>query len=742
MRCAIPAAVLLLLTAIVACGGGALPARISQISGPQSVCASTTVEYKVSAGDDLGAIYLWTVAPVSAGKIADPHLGTVIFTAIETPSDLNAVIRATVQPSIGLSEVRELQITINAAGVNRPPYASAFADPEKILPGAKARFYNDSTDPDCWEDIAEWEWDLSYDPREGFVPTDEIWEPALEFPLTGTYMVQLRVTDSTGKSDMLDEPLVVEVAAGQALPVAVAVAQGFEQTVGDAMLFDGRNSYDPDGGAIVKYEWDWENDGIFDDEGETFEHAWVNPGIYTVHFRVTDDEGDTDTLPRPLRIAVRETGWAHVRSDIEDAEGQAVDVCESGDLAYAGHFSYDMTWFVLVGTLDPTGEEVWEQTWWDTETGHPAFSTDLAIDNEERVFCAGYFAFGEQRQAFVIEYDASGELLRTPTWESGMCEGIEICSEGGSYFVGTFSGTMDFDLGEGTDERIALGGTDAFLAKLDPEGGLVWARTWGGESWDDCTDLAVGPSGDIFVTGSFVGLADLNPGEGVDPHFSSGESDVYLSRFDPWGNLVWARTWGGDATDKSSSIAIDQNGDAYVTGYFQGAVDFDPGAGVRLKESVGWRDAYVTKIDSSGEFEWARTWGTSGEDQWNQGCGVAAGPDGKVYVTGEFYKTVDFDPGPGGCERTSNGQGDAFLSAFDSSGDFIWVTTWGGLYWDTAEDVAVDEEGYCFVTGGFSHLVDFDLGTGINEHWSAGLRDIYVLKIAGAECVSHFGNRR
>jgi len=733
MRFATSAAVLLLMTAMAACGGGALPARVSQISGPRSVWASTTVEYGVSAGDDLGATILWAVAPASAGKIADPRLGTIIFTATETASDLNAVIRATVQPSTGPSEVRELQITINAAGLNRPPYASAFADPEKILPGAVARFYNDSTDPDGWGDITEWDWDLSYDPKEGFVPTDEVWEPALEFPLTGTYMVQLRVTDSTGKSDMLDEPLVVEVAAGRALPVAVAVAQGFEQTVGDAMLFDGRNSYDPDGGAIVKYEWDWGNDGAFDDEGETFEHAWDNPGIYLVQLRVTDDEGETDTLARPLKVAVREDGWAFLWALENDDFGKAVAFDGSGNVFSAGDSgALGQAWAVLT-KLDPSGESLWSAMWrseWlyllmDT------YVSDFAIDAEGNAYCVGH-CLSDGNKAFLVSFNPDGVQTGTLVWDAQSADGIGLDSEGNALVVGTFSGTVDFDPGEGVDERTAFGGTDAFLMEFDQNEGFAWVTTWGGESWDDCADLAVGPSGDIFVTGSFVGTADLDPGEGIDQHVSNGESDVYLSRFDPWGNLVRARSWGGEATDKSSSLAIDQNGDAYVTGYFQGEVDFDPGDGVRTKESVGWRDAYLTKIDSSGEFEWAGTWGTSGEDQWNQGCGVATGPDGKVYVAGDFYKTVDFDPGPGGCERTSNGQGDAFLSAFDSSGNFLWVTTWGGLYWDTAEDVAVDEQGYCFVTGGFSHLVDFDLGTGINEHWSAGLRDIYVLKIGAA----------
>ncbi|MCK4719058.1 hypothetical protein KAU08_00290, partial [bacterium] len=122
-------------------------------------------------------------------------------------------------------------------------------------------------------------------------------------------------------------------------------------------------------------------------------------------------------------------------------------------------------------------------------------------------------------------------------------------------------------------------------------------------------------------------------------------------------------TWGGSGYDRGRGVAADGSGYVYITGYFRSTVDFDPGGG-DPHTSNGGADVFLSKFDSSGNFEWALTWGGSGYDR---GYGVAVDGSGKVYVTGVFEFKVDFAPTDPPCseapdEHTSNGWFDIFLT--------------------------------------------------------------------------------
>jgi hypothetical protein len=228
------------------------------------------------------------------------------------------------------------------------------------------------------------------------------------------------------------------------------------------------------------------------------------------------------------------------------------------------------------------------------------------------------------------------------------------------------------------------------------------------------------------VTGAFEATADFDPGPGIDEHVPNGYEDIFLSKFDSFGEFQWARTWGGINYDRGCGVAVDGSGKVYVTGSFLGTVDFDPGAGIDEHTSTdGGSNIFVSGFDSSGEFQWARTWGEPGA---GEGWGVAVDGSGNVCVTGLFIATVDFDPGSGTDYHSAIGVSfpDVFLSKFDSFGSFQWARTWGGTEDDMGWGVAVDGTGNVCVTGWFTDIVDFDPGTGIDEHASNGLLDVFL----------------
>jgi hypothetical protein len=172
-------------------------------------------------------------------------------------------------------------------------------------------------------------------------------------------------------------------------------------------------------------------------------------------------------------------------------------------------------------------------------------------------------------------------------------------------------------------------------------------------------------------------------------------------------------------------VAADDSGNVYVAGQFVSTVDFDPSGGTDEHTANGSFDIFLSKFDSSGVFQWARTWGGV---KWDFGYAVATDGSGNVYMTGDFQGTdVNFNPG-GSAPYSSNGIWDAFLSKFDSSGDFQWARTWGGVDSDDGYGVATDGSGNIYVTGGFKGTVDLDPGDGTDEHISYGNYDIFLSK--------------
>jgi len=267
--------------------------------------------------------------------------------------------------------------------------------------------------------------------------------------------------------------------------------------------------------------------------------------------------------------------------------------------------------------------------------------------------------------------------------------------------------------------------SDAKLCEVE------WGLTWGGTGMETSYCTATGPDGSIYATGSFMESVDFDPGGGVDVHHSAGHEDVSLVKFSQDGIFQWARTWGGPGTDGGSQMAVDGDGNVYVTGWCMEECDFDPGEGVDKYQWEGANDIFLCKYDSEGNYQWARMWGGPG---WDSSHGIAISPTGDIYLGTEFWFTVDLDPSPEAEKIVeSKGGPDACLSRFTPEGELVWVKTWGGAGGDGTDGLVFDTEGNLYMTGDFSCTVDFDTEPGVDEHTSNGERDCFLIKYDNAD---------
>ncbi len=306
-------------------------------------------------------------------------------------------------------------------------------------------------------------------------------------------------------------------------------------------------------------------------------------------------------------------------------------------------------------------------------------------------------------------------------------EGKSVIADGHGYVyaTGLFTGTIDFDPGKGA--YISGGGNNAtFISKMSTTGNHIWTKAISGSANVHGMGIAVDPWGNIYVAGVLWGATVFNLASGTISLNTNGGGDFFVCKLDSAGNFLWAKSIGGSGTENVYGIATDNLGNVYTTGSFQDTVDFNPGTGSFKIGSNGSFDLYISKLDSSGNFVWAKGFGGKKSEA---GSGITVDRlSGNVYATGSFQDIVDFNPGSSTARFTSLGNDDIFLLKLNASGNFLWARQIGGTGYDRGQSVAIDSMGNVYSAGRFQDIVDFDPGTNTENLTSKGGDEIYISK--------------
>lgn len=301
--------------------------------------------------------------------------------------------------------------------------------------------------------------------------------------------------------------------------------------------------------------------------------------------------------------------------------------------------------------------------------------------------------------------------------------GKKIASDanGNVYVIGDFTDTHDFDPGAGVANLTSAGNTDIFIAKYDANGNYLWAQGFGAGLGDSGENIYVDASGNVYVTGSFQGTIDFDPGGGVTNLTSAGSGDTFFAKYDTNGNYIWAKSIAGSSNNLGSAISVDGNGNVYVVGGFEGTADFDPDAGVANLTSAGGSDIFFAKYNANGTYQWAHGIGGTSGDRAER---VAIDDNGNTYIAGIFQGTVDFDPEAGTANLTNAGTS-IFFAKYDTNGNYVWAKNIEAI---TAINIALDKNGNIYITGSFIAMADFDPGPGTANLIGTGFMDIYLAK--------------
>jgi len=320
-----------------------------------------------------------------------------------------------------------------------------------------------------------------------------------------------------------------------------------------------------------------------------------------------------------------------------------------------------------------------------------------AVDTSGNVYIAGYFngatlVMGSvtltrigNEDAFVAKLDANGTVVWAKNYGGfgANVNGYGIAVDGSGQVY--LTGTFDADLT--TPVLTIIGYDDVFALKLDASGNTLWAKNYGGiNASANGQGIAVDGAGNVYLGGYFD--ADLTT-----PALAKiGNSDAFALKLDASGNTTWARNYGGvGANAESYGIAVDGSGNVYLAGNVSNANLTTPAVA-----RIGNRDAFALKVDSSGSTTWARNYGGSGASAY--GNGIAVDGFGNVYLGGYFENANLTAPA-----LIKIGFKDAFALKADSSGATVWAKNYGGIGAQAfGAGIAVDGLGNVYLSGDFA----------------------------------------
>lgn len=335
---------------------------------------------------------------------------------------------------------------------------------------------------------------------------------------------------------------------------------------------------------------------------EPYEVAWSR------QFGTSEDDRPGDVAIDSFGNAFI-SGWTEGSLDGTNAGDRDVfltkyDVAGSlGAVNAGGHDAF-------LAKYGPTGALLWIEQLGSTEDD---YSGSVALDESGNVFITGSTdgslggANAGGRDAFLAKYDATGGLLWAEQLGTDRGDGwLSVALDGsGNAFVSGFT--------SGDLAGVSAGNYDAILAKYDPDGTLLWVEQLGTWQTDDSLSTAVDGSGNVFISGR---TSDNLGGA------HAGGSDAFLAKYDPDGNMLWISQLGTATRDGSSSVAVDGSGNAFISGYTAGALG-----------DTFWasHDAFLAKYDAAGNLRWVEQLGT---DAWDVSMSMAIDKSNNVLMSG------------------------------------------------------------------------------------------------------------
>lgn len=366
---------------------------------------------------------------------------------------------------------------------------------------------------------------------------------------------------------------------------------------------------------------------------------------------------------------------------------------------------------VIVSKYSPTGNLLWATSFGGAGGD---YANSVVYDNQGSVWVTGQFSGtmtvgsftltgAGGTDAYLVKLNAvNGAVLfaaRGGSTGNDVGMSVKALPNGTLYWSGTY--TSSFTFGTNT---ITGSGMDVFLLQLNNSGAVNWSKNITGSNIETMWTMNIDPSGNAYIGGfatsantSYAGSATVN----------MSPSTHFVTKFDNSGNYVWSAN--SDFNGEIYGVSIDAAGSVYFTGNFDTQITL---GSITLTNSGANDDILLVKLNSAGQYCWAKNFGSTGSDQ---GYNLFSDPSGNLFLTGSFQSTFSF----GGVNVNGGGNGMAYAAKLDSAGTVIWVIQANssnlsyakGIYWFGPDDIYMAGIGSGTITFGNS-VVNMTNGSG------------------------------
>jgi hypothetical protein len=379
--------------------------------------------------------------------------------------------------------------------------------------------------------------------------------------------------------------------------------------------------------------------------------------------------------------------------------------------------------------------------------GHYQGSTDFDTDTSSSFYLT-------DTATFITKLNLNGNLIWVKSLKTDNASNIEIDENSNLLITGTNSrSVVDFNLSAIDTFNLSTGVPNGqlsytYLLKLDSNGSFYWVKRFDGSL--NFKAICSDETNNIFITGNFQNTIDFNPNDTISNNLTYTNTgvlgDYFILKLNSNGDFKWVSSI--NTTSVGEAVTVDISGNVITSGYFMYSGDFNPSPtqSYNIVSDVSTWDIFIQKLDSSGNFIWAKGIGANGDDEaW----AIATDIVGGLYIGGLFGYTVDFNPPPGssaivvGNPNSSTGLMDAFILKLDAGGNFNWVQHIGGVGTTAIKSIALDNNVNVYSTGYFGGNVS---GTGSanfdesNSNFtlssSGGNFDAFVYKLSQPTIVS------
>lgn len=424
--------------------------------------------------------------------------------------------------------------------------------------------------------------------------------------------------------------------------------------------------------------------------------------------------------------------WAKTGQGPFHDYGQSVSTDAYGNCYATGYFQHPTISFGSITLTGPTthhdkfylvkydqaGNVIWAKS---APGSVNSAGTSVKTDPNGNSYVTGYFmqgdisfgnitlqpAHGSVPEAFIAKYDKDGNVLWAKSAGQAQISSLYYSVSGAIDNNGNMYVTAN--------HQSLTPPTSGFIKKFDTDGNLVWSKHFTGNSRN--VKISADANGNTYLTGTYF-FTTLTFGTIVLPANSNGHV-LFVAKYDLNGNVIWAKSEGVYASLYDPSIGVDGTGNCYVTGWFAGPfVQF----GSTVLNNPGYsHEIFIAKFDANGNVMWAKQ-SIGGGHAYD----IQTDINGNSYITGPHFGNIKF----GDTTLLSTAHNDIFVAKYNSSGIVEWARSAGGDKNDIAMGITVSSKGNVFVTGNYTSSTSlFDNSAIINSDNIHYAHEVFIARL-------------